>query len=118
MKVLIISFLICLPVLGQGIYTDFGIERIYCFAENGDIEIELTQEDNVYHSFKTVGRDIFNLNESRKIEPIPNGVTFYLSNLERSPISFILDNEDNVLIEGLYAITDSGKEFSFHCDIE
>ncbi|WP_417335125.1 hypothetical protein [Halobacteriovorax marinus] len=122
MKVLLIFLTIIFmgipKTLAQGLYTDYGIERIYCFAENADIEIELSQVDNIHHSFKTIGRDIFKLNELRKVESIPNGVTFYLSNVERSPISFILDNEDNVLIEGLSAITDFDRDFRFHCDIE
>lgn len=118
MKLLILSLLLSSNIMAHGLYTDFGIHRIYCFAENGDIEIEIIQRDNIHHSFNTIGRDIFNLNELKKVESIPNGITFYLNNLEKSPISFILDNEDNVLIEGLSVLTDSAKSFNFHCIIE
>ena len=118
MKVLLLSLLLSVSALGQGIYADFGVKRIYCFAEDGDIELELVQGRSIYHSFKTLGADIFNVDIIKRGEQIPNGVTIYLNNLERSPISFIIDYQDNVLIEGLDALTGTREKYSFHCDLE
>lgn len=112
------SFLLSFSAFSQGIYTDLGIARIYCFAEDGDVEIELMQRDSVFHSLKTMGKDIYNINILTQVEPIPNGVTLYLENVERSPVSFIVDNEDNVLIEGMSVLMDDSANFSFYCEIE
>ncbi len=118
MKVLLLSLLFSFSTFSQGIYSDFGIARIYCFAENGDVEVELMQRDNIFHSLKTLGKDIYNINILAKVDVIPNGVTLYLENVERSPVSFIVDNEDNVVIEGLSVLMDTGANFNFYCEVE
>lgn len=104
-------------VMGQGIYSDFGIERIYCFSNDSDIELELIQNDNVLHTFSTQGGDIYNLIETITVESVPNGISFYLPNDDKSAIVVLIDNDDNVTFEGLEALTGSTKKIDFDCEL-
>jgi hypothetical protein len=119
MKFLALAFLFLVPfsVQSQGIYSDFGIERIYCFSNDADIELELVQNDNVLHTFSSQGGDIFNLRESVTVESVPNGVSFYLPDIDRSTIVVVIDESDNVKFEGLSALTGTQTEFSFECEL-
>ena len=96
--------------ISQGIYSDYGIERIYCFSNTSDIEIELVQDDNILHTFSAKGGDISNMTESVTVERVPNGVSFYLPDIERSTVVVIIDDKDNVKFEGLSALTGSMKK--------
>ena len=120
MKLLPILLLLLVSdfTLSQGIYTDYGIARIYCFANNADIEIELEQQSPTVHSFNSMGGDIYNTNSEVQVESIPNGVSFYLSNENNSVLSVIILNDDNIKFEGLVALTGSSKEIDFDCEID
>ncbi len=119
MKLLAFLILFILPfsVQSQGIYSDFGIKRIYCFSNDADIELELVQNDNVLHTFSSQGGDVSNLKESVTVESVPNGVRFYLPGINGSAIVVIIDNSDNVKFEGLSALTGTQTDFSFECEL-
>ena len=109
-------FLFCFIAAGQGIYSDYGINRIYCFTNEADIELELIQNDNVIHTFSAEGGDIHNITERVTVGGVPNGVSFYLSNEKRSTIVVILDDEENVIFEGLSDLTGTKRDFHFECE--
>ena len=119
MKYILALMLLIVPMsaASQGIYSDFGIERIYCFSNDADIELELVQNDNVLHTFSSQGGDIFNMIESVTVESVPNGVSFYLPDIDRNTIVVVIDDQDNIKFEGLSALTGTQKEFEFDCEL-
>ncbi|OUR95263.1 hypothetical protein A9Q84_15590 [Halobacteriovorax marinus] len=115
--ILACAFLFQSSVLAQGIYSDFGIERIYCFSNDSDIELEFIQNDNVLHTFSTQGGDIYNLIETVTVQSVPNGVAFHLPDIDKSAIVVLIDSDDNVSFEGLDTLTGTDKKIDFDCEL-
>ncbi|WP_127716187.1 hypothetical protein [Halobacteriovorax sp. HLS] len=101
----------------QGIYSDFGIARIYCFANDADIELELTQDSATSHNFVAIGGDIQNISSNVVVEGMPNGVSFYLPNEEKSVLSVIILSDEDIKFEGLVALTGTTGPIDFDCEI-